>query len=179
MKKVLFVFFGLLIFYQNSNAQSNVQRKKNNNTVPQVNNVQSQRTIKPVANKPPYPPDTTDLIKSNKKPATNSATVKTPTTQNSVQSQRTIKPVANKPYPPDSLLWIKNNQKPVTNTVSGKTTNAQNNKQNQQTVRTKSATVNQTKLDDLKNPFDSTKKVKASSGAGQLPESNQGVRQQQ
>lgn len=69
---------------------------------------------------------------------------------------------------------FKNNTKPAATNVKGNTTNPQAGNQNQRTVQTNSTPVKQTKLDDLKNPFDSTKKVKQGVQSGQAPASQKG-----
>jgi len=179
MKKVIVLFFAFMTFSHWVNGQNNGQRKK---TLSHTNT--TQRTSgqnKPAVQQPAsistkdYPLDTTGLndFKSGTKPAATNVTGKTTNPQTSGQNQQTIQqPTANNPkWRDDSLLWIKNNSKPAATNVSGKSTNNQTSNQNRRATQPKSTTVSQTKLDDLKNPFDSTRKVKPGVNSGQAPAS--------
>ena len=179
MKRAMIVLLVLLILFQNVNSQNNNQRKKTqtNNTATQRTGNKIQPTVQQQAtNGTPYPPDSLLWIKSNSKPAATNVSGKNTNPETNGQNRSSIQqPAANNPkWRDDSLLWIKNNPKPAATNVSGKTTNNQSSNRYQRVSQPNSATINQTKLDDLKNPFDSTKKVKPGVQSGQAPASQKG-----
>lgn len=184
MKKEICVLVTFLISFQIVNGQNSGQRKKTQNNAATTQRTSSQNQRKqPTANNLQLDQlDSTLWIKDGNKPGKTNINNRTTNPQTGNRHHQTVSNRASaspKPDWIDSTLWIKNNSKPPETNLNARTTNPPTGNQNLQTGKPNNAPVNQTKLDDLKNPFDSTKKVKASSGAGQLPAANHSGRQRQ
>jgi hypothetical protein len=178
MKKEIFVLFAILLLFQWVNGQNNGQRKKTqaSATTNQRTNGNRQGTVqKPAVNIPKGYLDTTGVndFKNNAKPAATNVSERTTNPETNGQNRRTVQqPAAHIPkgyLDTTGVNDFKNNNKPAATNVKGNTTNPQAGNQNQRTVQPNSTPVKQTKLDDLKNPFDSTKKVKPGVQSGQVP----------